>query len=108
MIKPTEILNAADGYKHYIFYGYEKLPNGEWHQKCKDGSYGIYDLNAIDYESSKINGCWDNCYDYGKAVQSICYRNINANFVAKLLDTYFRVVSFSEENGTLYIRLKLR
>ena len=75
-------------------------------EKDRDGSYGELDLGTIQ---------WDYFYDtktetyhLNKALQSICYRNISANDVAKILDKYMKVNAFSEQDGTLYIRCVLR
>lgn len=107
MIRPSELLNAADSscYDHYMFYGSSELPKTTYKQKLKDG-YGLIYLSDIEWEKFKLEKV--DCYDYGKAIQSVCCGPISANFVAKVLDQYVKVDFFNEENGTLYINCILR
>ena len=108
MIKPTELLNAADEqcYKHYVFYGSKPLPKEIYTQKISHGTYEELDLSQIKWED--INLEETSAFNYSKAIQSLCIKNISANFIAKVLDKYVKVKFFNEENGTLYIYCEVK
>jgi hypothetical protein len=105
MIKPSELLQAAQNYKHFIFYGMDFLPQETYILKLSKG-YGEMDLSQIKWNEMGLEGT--SMFNYSKAIRSLCCGNVSANFIAKVLDKYAKVKFFSEENETLYIYCEVK
>ena len=106
MIRPSELLKCAEGYKHFIFYGSQKISGTYRHGTIEKG-YWDMELDTIDwkYDDEDLGG---NHYNYGKLIQSICCGTICADFVAKILDKFMRVDMFAHDEDTLYVYCVLR